>query len=83
MAQHTTFSIDGTTYLLQSKCSETFWPRLIDRVHKHLERIGKKSAEHMYGQQATTSGGTKLNNVTVFFDLTINPQGLNSATFRT
>lgn len=75
--QHTSFQIDGVNYLLEGNTSQAIWPRLIDRVHKHLERIGKESASHMYGNTAVAKGYTKVAGVLTPFHLTINPKGLN------
>lgn len=73
--QHTQFTIDNVPYQLASDCERAIFPKLCDRVIKHLERVGKESAMHMYGQ-ATTTGKTKLCNRLVSFKLTINPQGI-------
>lgn len=74
--QHTNFQVDGTEYLLQANCNSVQWPRLIDKVHKHLERVGKKSAADMFGHTASARCYTKINNVLVKYSLTINPKGI-------
>lgn len=77
--QHTNFQIDGTNYLLESNCHQHTWPRLIDKVHKYLERYGKHVRKH-YGSDlsATSKGKTTIGGVEVHFHVTINPKGLNS-----
>lgn len=80
--QNTTFQVDGTTYLLEANCHQLIWPRVIDKVHKQIERIGKKSAADMFGHTASARCYTKINNVLVKFNLTINPKGLNIAPIR-
>lgn len=73
--QHTQFSIDGVNYQLASSCEVSIFPKLCDRVIRHLERIGKESAKNMYGE-ATCVGKTKMCNRLISFKLTINPQGI-------
>lgn len=73
--QHTQFTLDGTEYQISSDCERVIFPKLCDRVVKHLERIGKETAKGMYGE-ATVSGKTKLCERVVSFKLTINPQGI-------
>ena len=75
--QHTNFQIDGVNYLLEASCRPQVWPRLIDRVHKNLERIGKKSAADMCGHTAKACCQTSLNKVLYTFYVTVNPKGLN------
>ncbi len=73
---HTQFKIDGTDYLIESECSQAVFPRLTDKVIRHLERIGKHAAAEMYGHEAVVSSYTKINNELVKFKLTVNPKGL-------
>ena len=73
--QHTQFSIDGVPYQLASNCEAAIFPKLCDRVIKHLERIGKEAAKDMYGESNCT-GKTKMCNRIVSFKLTINPNGI-------
>lgn len=76
--QHTLFQIDGTNYLLESSCQQHSWPRLIDKVHKYLERYGKDVRRHFGSDlSATNEGSSSINNVVCTFKLTINPKGLN------
>lgn len=75
--QHTNFQIDGTNYLLESNCNQHTWPRLIDKVHKYLERYGKHTRAYFGSDlSATTDGTSTINSVTVHFHLTMNPKGL-------
>ena len=69
------FTIDGVNYLLASDCEKAIWPKLCDRVEKHIMLIGKESAKSMYGCKATTKGCTTMCNREVVFHLTINPEG--------
>ena len=73
--QHTQFSIDGVPYQLASNCEAVIFPKLCDRVIRHLERIRKEAAKGMYGE-ATCEGKTKMCNRIVSFKLTINPNGI-------
>ena len=73
--QHTQFNIDGVPYQLASNCEVVIFPKLCDRVIKHLERIGKEAAKGMYGE-ATCEGKTKMYGRIVSFKLTINPNGI-------
>lgn len=75
--QHALFQIDNVEYLLESNCQQACWPRLKDKVIRHLERIGKHSAKDMFGHTAKAEGRTSLNNELVKFQLTINPKGLS------
>ena len=75
----TNFQIDGTNYLLEAKCSEAAWPRVIDKVHKFLERYGKYTREGFAGIEATTAGKAEINKETVKFQLTMNTKGLKIA----
>lgn len=70
----TEFTIDGVPYLLESGCEQAIWPKLCDRVIKHLERIGKEAAANQFSE-ATVVSVTKLCQRNVTFKLTINPQG--------
>lgn len=75
--QHTSFQIDGSNYLLESNCLLQVWPRLIDKVHKYLERYGKDVRRHFGSDlSAITEGTSSINGVLVHFQLTINPKGL-------
>lgn len=68
------FTIDNVRYLLASGCERAIWPKLCDRVIKHLERIGKDAAFSQFGE-ASCVGTTKICNRIETFKLTINPQG--------
>lgn len=74
--RHTLFNIDGTDYLIESKCSQAAWPRLVDKTIRHLERIGKKAAAEMYGNEAVVHSYTRINHELTGFKLTVNPKGL-------
>lgn len=76
---HQQFNIDGVDYLIESNCEKADWPRLVDKVIRHLERIGKYAAKDMCGHKATVRGYTRINNRLAKYYLTINPQGLNIA----
>ena len=68
------FAIDGVNYLLSSDCEKQIWPKLCDRVEKHLILIGSEAAKCIYGP-ASVTGKTKMCNSLVSFQLTINPEG--------
>lgn len=78
--QHTSFQIDNVNYQLSSDCIQALWPRLVDKVARHLERIGKFAAADMYGHSATARGYTTINKQLIKYDLTVNPKGLQIAT---
>lgn len=77
--QHTSFQIDNVNYQLESRCHQALWPRLVDKVARHLERIGKTSAAEMYGHSATARGYTTINRQLIQYNLTVNPKGLQLA----
>lgn len=68
------FTIDGVKYLLSSDCEKQIWPKLCDRVEKHLILIGSEAAKYICGP-ASITGKTKMCNSLVSFHLTINPEG--------
>lgn len=74
--QHTQFQIDNVNYYVSSTCEQAIWPRLVDRVVRHIERVGKHAAKDMFGHTASAEGRTKINNNLVKFVVTINPKGL-------
>lgn len=78
--QHTSFQIDNVNYLMESDCLQADWPRLVDKVQRQLERIGKKAAAQMYGSEAVARSYTKINHRLCKFNLTVNPKGLQLAT---
>ena len=74
--KHSHFNIDGTNYLIESNCNQSIWPRLVDKISRHLERAGKKAALEMKGRKAKVICYTRINKILVRFFLTINPEGL-------
>ncbi|WJN63853.1 hypothetical protein Erwinia_phage_Fougasse_00061 [Erwinia phage Fougasse] len=74
--QHSQFQVDGTQYLVESDCSNAAFPRLVDKVIRQLERIGKHAAAEMYGHEAVVCSYTKINHELVKCKLTVNPKGL-------
>lgn len=79
IATHTTFSVDGTTYMLSSFCPQAQWPVLVGKIHKIVERIGKKVAAEFENTQATVICSTSINKIAVEYCITINPKGLEHA----
>lgn len=77
--QHVSFQIDNVNYHLESQCQQALWPRVVDKVCRQLERIGKKAAADMYGHSATARGYTTINKQLIKYDLTVNPKGLQLA----
>lgn len=73
--QHSQFQIDGIDYQLSSDCPTEVFPKLCDRVQKHLIRHGAEAAKAMYGQ-ATATGKTKFGCGLLSFKLTIHPEGI-------
>lgn len=81
---HTNFQVDGVNYMLEANCPQAYWPRLIDKVHKFLEKSGKEVMTKLAScETASVRGRSAINKEFVYFTLTVNPKGLNVEIKRT